>query len=228
MTHLNRYLLLLLFLPSMACQPSAHSDSPTPVTEPATDTLVDSATPQPTPSDAGSAAVAADSQNDSTPSNENTEMAQNPLLNVGDAAPSWTAESDTRGSISSESLKGSKYILYFYPKDMTQGCTIQAVDFTTLADQFNAKGYAVYGISGDSLESHQQFRNNYDINYDLLSDPDHSIAKSYGVWREKTSYGKKSIGLVRSTFVVDENGNLSHIYDNVRATGHAERLLNSL
>ena len=155
-------------------------------------------------------------------------MGVNPKLSVGDSVPAFELESNTEGTVSADSLKGSKYVLYFYPKDDTPGCTKQACDFRDNIGQLSEYGYDVYGVSPDSLKSHEKFRGKYDLNFPLLADPDHEVAETFGVWREKKNYGKTYTGLVRSTFFVDEDGKLEKIYDNVRATGHVERLIREL
>ncbi|QED27425.1 thioredoxin-dependent thiol peroxidase [Microvenator marinus] len=155
-------------------------------------------------------------------------MAENPKLNVGDAVPTFSAESDDAGTVSSKDLKGKKYVLYFYPKDMTPGCTTQACDFNDNLGHFKELGYEVYGVSPDSVASHEQFRKKHDLGFTLLADPEHKLAESFGVWREKKNYGKTYIGLVRSTFFVGEDGKISAIYDNVRAKGHVAKLLREM
>ncbi len=149
----------------------------------------------------------------------------NPIFEVGDKAPEWSLESDDNGLISSADLKGKKYILYFYPKDDTPGCTKQACDFRDQLQGIQESGYTVIGISPDSLESHEAFREKFDLTFSLVSDTDHSVAKAFGVWRSKINYGKTYVGLVRSTFFVDETGTFEQIHDNVRATGHVARLV---
>jgi peroxiredoxin Q/BCP len=152
-------------------------------------------------------------------------MGTNPVLNVGDEAPDFTLESDDAGEISLSDLRGQKVILYFYPKDMTPGCTKQACDFRDNLDTFSAEGFKVLGVSPDPVERHAEFRDEHDLNFTLLADPDHQLADEYGVWREKQNYGKTYEGIVRSTFLIDEDGKIAEIQDNVRATGHVDRLL---
>jgi peroxiredoxin Q/BCP len=152
-------------------------------------------------------------------------MGTNPVLNVGDKAPDFTLESDDAGEVSLSDLRGQKVVLYFYPKDMTPGCTKQACDFRDNLDTFTDKGFKVLGVSPDPVERHAKFRDKHDLNFTLLADPDHEIAKEWGVWREKQNYGKTYEGIVRSTFLIDEDGEISEIQDNVKATGHVDRLL---
>ncbi|TNE46031.1 MAG: thioredoxin-dependent thiol peroxidase [Deltaproteobacteria bacterium] len=155
-------------------------------------------------------------------------MAINPVLQEGNPAPDFTLPSDTEGDVTLSSLRGQKVILYFYPKDMTPGCTIQACDFTERQEDFASKGYNVYGVSPDPVERHEAFREKHNLNFPLLSDTDHAVAEAYGVWREKKNYGKTYMGIVRSTFLIDEEGTLVRIMDNVRAKGHVDKLLKEI
>lgn len=152
-------------------------------------------------------------------------MGINPKLNVGDAAPDFSLQSDTDGQVSLEDRKGQKLVLYFYPKDLTPGCTRQACDFRDNHQKFDEAGFKIIGISPDPIERHAEFRDEHALNFTLLADPDHKMAKAYGVWREKMNYGKKYIGMVRSTFLIDEEGKIVEIQDNVRAKGHVERVI---
>lgn len=152
-------------------------------------------------------------------------MGTNPKLNVGDQAPDFTLDSDNDGEVSLSDLQGQKVVLYFYPKDMTPGCTTQACDFRDNLDQFSEAGWKVVGVSPDPVERHEKFRDKHDLNFTLLADPDHEVAETYGVWREKKNYGRTYQGIVRSTFLIDEDGTIADIQDNVRAKGHVERLL---
>lgn len=155
-------------------------------------------------------------------------MGENPKLSVGDEAPDFELESDTEGTIRLQDLKGQKMVLYFYPQDMTSGCTTQACDFRDNLHRFGDLDYHVYGVSPDPVESHAEFREKFDLNFPLLADPEHEVAEKYGVWREKSTFGNTYTGLVRSTFLIDEQGVIEEIQDNVQATGHVERLLRDL
>ena len=155
-------------------------------------------------------------------------MGTNPKLSVGDPAPSFQLPSDTEGTISLADLKGQKFILYFYPKDMTPGCTKQACDFRDHLETIDQAGYKVYGVSPDPVARHAKFREKHDLNFPLLADEDHAAAEAFGVWREKKNYGKTYEGIVRSTFFIDADGKIEEIHDNVRATGHVERLVRDL
>lgn len=155
-------------------------------------------------------------------------MGTNPKLNVGEQAPNFELESDDRGTVSLEELRGRKVVLYFYPKDSTPGCTTQACDFRDHLSEFQEAGWEVLGVSPDPIDSHETFREDHDLNFTLLSDPDQEVAERYGVWREKTNFGNKYMGIVRSTFLIEEDGELLDIQDNVQAKGHVERVLRDL
>ena len=161
----------------------------------------------------------------------------NPRLSEGDPAPDFQAVTDDDAEISLATLtaaaaeqgEGGVAILYFYPKDDTPGCTTEACDFRdNLARLQSELKAAVYGVSPDSVKSHRRFKGKYELPFTLISDPDHEIAEAYGVWREKTLYGRKSVGIVRSTFVIDGAGQLVHVFDNVRAKGHVDRVITAL
>ena len=125
-------------------------------------------------------------------------------------------------------FKGQKIVLYFYPKDNTSGCTLESKDFTCLKDQYAKKGYTVIGVSKDSVRSHKNFILKQELDLLLLADVEQELIKSFDVLKEKSMYGKKYMGVVRSTFILDEQGNLVKEYRNVKAKGHAESLLNEL
>jgi peroxiredoxin Q/BCP len=155
-------------------------------------------------------------------------MGENPKLDVGDPAPDFELDSDDAGTVRLSDLEGEKVVLYFYPQDDTPGCTTEACDFRDNLDQFQDNGWRVLGVSPDSVESHADFRSKHDLNFTLLADPDHEVAQRYGVWREKTTFGNTYEGIVRSTFLIDEDGTLADIQDNVQAKGHVERVLRDL
>ncbi len=155
-------------------------------------------------------------------------MGKNPVLEEGQAAPEFQATLGDGTSFALSSLQGKNAVLYFYPKDDTPGCTTQACDFRDNFARLETAGFTVLGISPDGEASHQRFVQKYDLPFSLVCDPDHSVAEAYGVWREKKNYGRTYMGIVRSTFVLDPRGNLTKIYDNVRAKGHVERLLREL
>ena len=155
-------------------------------------------------------------------------MGTNPNLSIGDDAPDFTLEADDGSTVSLSELRGQKVALYFYPKDDTPGCTTQACDFRDAMPRIEGSGWAVFGVSPDPVDSHADFRDKYDLNFPLLADPDHSVAQQWGVWREKTTFGNTYMGIVRSTFLIDEEGAIVDIQDNVRAKGHVDRLLKQI
>ena len=125
-------------------------------------------------------------------------------------------------------FKGQKIVLYFYPKDNTSGCTLESKDFTCLKDQYAEKGYKIIGVSKDSVKSHKNFITKQELDLLLLADTDQELIKAFDVLKEKSMYGKKYMGVVRSTFILDEEGNITKEYRNVKAKGHAESLLAEL
>jgi peroxiredoxin Q/BCP len=149
-------------------------------------------------------------------------------LSPGDPAPDFTALTDDGQQLQRSSLRGRRVILYFYPKDDTPGCTTEACDFRDLRAQFEDKDAVILGVSPDGQASHARFRDKHALNFRLLCDPDHAIAMAYGVWREKKNYGRTYMGITRATFVIDPDGKIEAIYDNVRAAGHAAKVLAAL
>jgi peroxiredoxin Q/BCP len=149
-------------------------------------------------------------------------------LSPGDAAPDFTLASDTGEQVSLSGLRGRKVIVYFYPAAMTPGCTTQACDFTDNLASFKAQGYDVLGISPDKPEKLAKFREKDSLGITLLSDPDHEALEAYGAWGEKNRYGKVVVGVIRSTFVVDEEGKIELAQYNVKATGHVAKLRRDL
>ena len=140
----------------------------------------------------------------------------NTTLAPGDLAPSFVLPSDDGHEVSLEALRGRFVILYFYPRDNTPGCTTQACDFRDALEQLAGNNAAVVGVSGDSLKSHQKFRDKFALNFPLLADTTTEVMDAYGVWREKSMYGKTSIGTVRSTFLIGPDGVILEVWDNVR------------
>lgn len=136
-------------------------------------------------------------------------------LQVGDVAPDFQAQTDTGETVSLSDYRGKRVVLYFYPKDDTSGCTTQACSFRDAYAEIEEKNAVVLGVSPDGVESHQKFKTKYDLPFTLLVDADHSIADSYGVWGEKTNYGKKYMGIIRSQFVIDEEGKITGLKYNV-------------
>ena len=149
-------------------------------------------------------------------------------LSVGDAAPAFTLTSDTGEEVSLSSFAGRKVIVYFYPAAMTPGCTKQACDFTDNLDLLAGAGYDVIGISPDTPEKLAKFREKESLKVTLVADPDKKVAESYAAFGEKKNYGKTYMGIIRSTFVVDEDDKISHAFYNVRATGHVAKIIKDL
>lgn len=149
-------------------------------------------------------------------------------LEVGDKAPDFKLKNQDDVEISLKDLLSKKVILYFYPKDNTPGCTIEALDFTEMLDEFAKKGAVVVGISPDSAKSHKKFMENKELKHILLSDTDKAVATNYGVYGKKMMYGKEVFGIIRSSFIIDKNGNIEKIFYNIRAKGHAKDVLDSL
>lgn len=146
-------------------------------------------------------------------------------LNIGDNAPDFTLPSDGGTEVSLSAMRGKKIVLYFYPKDDTSGCTSQAQQFTFHNDEFNKAGAIIIGVSKDSIKSHDKFKAKYGISFALLSDESLDVANKYGVWVEKSMYGRKYMGMERATFLIDANGKIAKIWRKVKITGHVEEVL---
>jgi peroxiredoxin Q/BCP len=146
-------------------------------------------------------------------------------LEPGRRAPAFRVATDGAAEVSSTSLKGKPYVLYFYPKDDTSGCTREASEFTAAKRKFDAAEVAIVGISKDSPESHGKFRKKYQLKITLGSDADLKVAEAYGVWIEKSLYGRKYMGMERATFLVDAKGVIRQIWRKVRVPGHVEAVL---
>lgn len=150
------------------------------------------------------------------------------MLNVGDQAPDFQAEASIGREITLSEFLGKKIILYFYPKDMTSGCTTEACDFSQYHPDFEKMKTVILGVSKDSLSSHHKFIEKYGLPFILISDPDLKIIKLYDVWKEKNLYGKKTMGVERTTFLIDETGLIQKIYPKVKVAGHAAQVLKDL
>jgi peroxiredoxin Q/BCP len=146
-------------------------------------------------------------------------------LAEGAPVPSFDLPLDTGGRVSSESLRGRPFVLYFYPKDDTSGCTKEAVAFSQLYDAFRALGVEVIGVSRDSLASHTKFRAKHGLAVPLASDEDGQVCEAFGVWVEKSMYGKTYMGIDRSTFLIGPDGRIARIWRKVKVPGHAEEVL---
>ena len=147
------------------------------------------------------------------------------MIKIGATAPDFTAPTDGGGTVRLKDLRGKKVVLYFYPKDNTPGCTTESCDFRDAQAKFEAKDAVILGVSPDSVKSHDKFKEKFDLPFTMISDEDHKIAEAYGVWQEKSMYGRKYMGIQRSTFVIDEKGKIAAIYDKVKVTGHVADVL---
>jgi peroxiredoxin Q/BCP len=150
------------------------------------------------------------------------------MITVGMPAPTFTLPDQTDTSVSLGDFKGKWIILYFYPKDDTPGCTLEAVEFSQKRPLFESKNAVVLGISKDSTESHQKFCGKHNLNVSLLSDPHNTVIEAYGAWKEKTNYGKTYMGIVRSTILINPDGNVAKIWSNVKVAGHVDTVLKAI
>ena len=147
------------------------------------------------------------------------------MLKIGDKAPVFTLLDKDKNEVSLEKFLGKKVVLYFYPKDNTPGCTRQACAFAGAYAEFQKKGVEVIGISKDSVASHQKFADKFSLPFVLLSDPERKAIEAYGVWQEKKMCGKVGMGVVRTTFIIDENGNIAHVMPKVKPDTNAADVL---
>ena len=151
------------------------------------------------------------------------------MLTAQQTAPSFTASNQANKTVSLADFTGNKnVVLYFYPKDDTPGCTVEANQFTALIDRFDALDTVVIGVSKDNCDSHRQFIDKFDLKVELLADTDGSLCEAYGVWQEKEKNGVKKMGIVRSTFLIDKTGTLIDVEYGVTADGHAQAVLDKL
>lgn len=150
------------------------------------------------------------------------------MLKIGDKAPAFTLISDSGVKVSLKDLKGKKVILYFYPKDDTSGCTKEACSFRDNIKVIEKKNAVVIGVSKDNTKSHQKFKLKYDLPFTLLSDENLEMLKDYDVWKEKSMYGKKYMGIERTTYIIDEKGKIADIFNKVKVDGHTEEILAKL
>jgi peroxiredoxin Q/BCP len=151
-----------------------------------------------------------------------------PELEPGQPAPAVTLPRDGGGEVSLAYFAGKKVVLYFYPKDDTSGCTAEALDFSSRLGEFEAAGAVVIGVSKDSVKSHDKFRAKHGLGLILLSDEAGDVAERYGVWGEKSMYGKKYMGIDRSTFVIDASGRIARTWRKVKVPGHVEEVLQAV
>jgi peroxiredoxin Q/BCP len=150
------------------------------------------------------------------------------MLEPGDPAPAFALLSDRGDTIRLEDFKGRKLVLYFYPKDDTSGCTVEACEFRDHWAEAQRRGVVVLGVSPDSVASHEKFKRKHGLPFPLLADPDHGVAERYGAWGEKSMYGRKYLGILRTTFVIDESGRIAKVFRKVKPRGHAAEVLEAL
>lgn len=149
-------------------------------------------------------------------------------LMIGDNAPEFCLPDEGDGEFCLKNLKGKWVVLYFYPKDNTSGCTLEAMDFTSVKDELESMGALILGVSPDSTKSHRNFISNKSLSISLLSDPEHKVIDQYGAWQMKKNYGKEYYGVVRSTFLIAPDGKIAHIWPNVKVKGHVEAVKEKL
>jgi peroxiredoxin Q/BCP len=149
-------------------------------------------------------------------------------IEAGEKAPAFTLTADDGSKVRLSDLKGGPVVVYFYPRDDTPGCTREACAFRDQKAGLKKLGATVLGISTDSTASHEKFRDKYELNFPLLSDPEHAVAEKYGAWREKNMYGKKSMGIQRSTFLIDADGKVAKVWKAVKVDGHDEQVVAAL
>lgn len=150
------------------------------------------------------------------------------MLESGDKAPDFTLPTNGGETLSLKSLKGKTVVLYFYPKDMTPGCTTEAQDFRDHSKDFDKAGAVIVGVSKDSVKRHDNFVEKLSLPFQLVSDEDGTLCEAFGVWVEKSLYGRKYMGIARATFIIDGKGVIRHVWPNVKVKGHAEDVLATL
>ncbi len=150
------------------------------------------------------------------------------MLEIGSKAPAFTLPDQDGKMVSLKDFKGQKVVLYFYPKDNTPGCTKQACNFGELLPQFREKGAVVIGVSKDSVASHKKFQEKFGLPFTLLSDTELKVIQAYGVWQEKNMYGKKTMGVVRTTYLIDEKGVIVKAFGKVKAAENPQQMLDEL
>ncbi|MCB4454022.1 peroxiredoxin [Leisingera sp. McT4-56] len=150
------------------------------------------------------------------------------MLDVSDPAPSFTLPRGGGGEVTLSSLRGAPVVLFFYPRDNTPGCTKESIAFSEALQSFADAGAHVFGISKDSLKKHENFTAKYGLTTPLLSDADSTVCEDYGVWKEKSMYGKKHWGIERSTFLIGADGNIARVWRKVKVDGHAQEVLDAV
>ncbi len=147
------------------------------------------------------------------------------MLNVGDKAPDFKLPVDGGAVVDSKSLKGQMYVVYFYPRDNTPGCTTEACDFRDNWQRVAARGVKVFGVSTDSVASHDKFKAKFELPFQLIADTERTLHAAYGAWGVKKMYGRESEGTIRSTFVIDATGRVAAVWPSVKVAGHVEQVL---
>lgn len=150
------------------------------------------------------------------------------MLKVGDKAPAFTLRDDLGKKVSLKDFKGKRVVLYFYPKDLTPGCTVEACDFRDASALIKKKKAVVLGVSKDKVITHQKFKEKHELNFPLLSDEEGKVCQNYGVWQEKSLYGKKYMGIARTTFIIGPTGKVEHVFEKVKVKGHTKEVLELL
>jgi peroxiredoxin Q/BCP len=149
-------------------------------------------------------------------------------IEPGSPAPDFTLPADAGGKVKLSKLRGRPVVLYFYPKDDTPGCTREACAFRDRHQELQKLGVTILGVSADDVASHGRFRDKYELNFPLLADVDHKVADKYGAWREKNMYGKKSMGIQRSTYLIDADGKVARVWKRVSVDGHDEEVIEAI
>jgi len=147
------------------------------------------------------------------------------MLKPGDKAPAFSLQSDAGDTVTLSQFKGRKVVLYFYPKDDTSGCTVEACEFRDHWAAVKQAGVVVLGVSPDGVDSHGKFKRKFQLPFPLLADPDHAVAEQFGAWGEKSMYGRKYFGILRTTFLIDEAGRIAKVFEKVKPKGHAAQVL---
>ena len=150
------------------------------------------------------------------------------MIEEGKPAPDFELRSDSGETVRLSDLRGKRVVLYFYPKDDTPGCTTEACEFRDAYDVYRDRGIEILGVSPDDVTSHQKFKSKHELPFTLLADPDHEVAERYGVWGERSFAGKKYMGINRSTFLIDEDGNVVRAMLGIKPAGHAAAVLDEL
>ena len=150
------------------------------------------------------------------------------MTEIGQPAPAFTLPRDGGGEVSLSDYAGKPVVLYFYPKDDTKGCTVEAKDFTAAVADFEGAGAVILGVSKDSVAKHDKFRDKHELGIALLSDEDRDVCERYGVWVEKSMYGKKYMGIERATFLIGPDGNLAQVWRKVKVPGHVDAVLEAV